>query len=80
MSLNNDENIIEREFVLDMLKKYMRFKRHGNINTVLPSGRKTVSDEHKKEVRKIWLEKQRQKKIDSGEVIKRGRPAKVLTL
>ena len=67
----------QKRIANEMQKQYMRFIRHGNINTVLKKGRKKLSVEHKEEVKKKRLEKLKQAKIDAGIPIrKRGRPRK----
>ena len=64
----------------EMSKIYRRMARHGD-NIVNKVGRKPVSQEHKKEVYKKWLEKRRQEKVEQalaeGRVYGVGRPKRI---
>jgi hypothetical protein len=61
---------------------YQRVKRNGDANYV-KVGRKPVSEEHKAQVYKDWLERRKikraEKALAEGRVYARGRPKKNIT-
>jgi hypothetical protein len=59
---------------------YQRIKRNGD-NVYVKVGRKPVSEEHKAQVYKAWLERRKVKRaeqaVSEGRVYARGRPKKI---
>ena len=67
----------EHQNIIQNFRKIsLRIYRNGE-NVINKKGRKTVSTEHKLEVRKAYMERKKQEKIDNGTYRPRGRPKKI---
>ena len=75
--VNNDMNELKKQ-ANEYLKIKCRIRRHGE-NIVKPRGRPKTSDSHKKNRRKLYLERIIEEKKANGTYRCRGRPKKTMS-